>query len=268
LRTHTSQNAHKEFVVQQHLIDELLSGEGYVERDPLTDYDRKWALDTDLLVQFLQATQREEWDKLVAHYAASAEDTLFKQLDKELKSRGALDVLRNGIRIVPGIKFSLCYFRPASALEPKRIAEYEANILSVIKEVEYSEKHGNRIDIVLFVNGLPIATMEAKNTLTGTTFKHAERQYKSDRSPAGEPLLTFKRGALVHFAFDEDNVSMTTRLANGRTRVLPFNRGRDGGAGNPDVDGECRVAYLYKSGDWGKATKSAASASVRRDGSF
>ena len=95
--------------------------------------------------------------------------------------------------------------------------------------------------------------MEAKNRLTGTTFKHAERQYKTDRSPAGEPLLTFKRGALVHFAFDEDNVSMTTRLANGRTRFLPFNRRRDGGAGNPDTDKEFRVAYLYSSGGWGEA---------------
>ncbi len=253
MTTHTASSAHKEFVVQQHLIDELLSGEGYVERDPLTNYDRKWALDTGLLVQFLQATQRDEWDKLAAHYSTSAEDTLFKQLDKELKTRGALDVMRNGLKIVPGIKFALCFFRPASGLSPQRIAEYEANILSVIKEVEYSRKHGNRLDIVLFVNGIPIASMEAKNTLTGTTFKHAERQYKTDRSPAGEPLLTFKRGALVHFAFDEDNVSMTTRLANGKTRFLPFNRGRDGGAGNPDVEGEFRVAYLYKSGDWGKA---------------
>ena len=204
-------------------------------------------------MQFLQATQRNEWDKLVAHYSISVDDTLFKQLDKELKARGALDVLRNGIKIVPGIKFALCFFRPASALSPQRVAEYESNVLSVMKEVEYSEKHGNRLDIVLVVNGLPIATLEAKNTLTGTTFKHAERQYKTNRSPAGEPFLTFKRGALVHFAFDEDNVSMTTRLANGKTRFLPFNRGRDGGAGNLDVEDEFRVAYLYKSGDWGKA---------------
>ncbi len=191
--------------------------------------------------------------KLTAHYSASAEETFFTQLAKALKDRGLLDVLRQGIKIVPGIKFALCYFRPASGLEPKRIAEYQANILSVMKEVEYSQKHGNRLDGVLFLNGLPIATLETKNLLTGSTFRHAERQYRKDRSPAGEPLLTFKRGALVHFALDEDNVSMTTRLANGKTRFLPFNRGRDGGAGNPDVDGEFRVAYLYRAGDWGKA---------------
>ena len=89
--------------------------------------------------------------------------------------------------------------------------------------------------------------MEAKNLPTGSTFRHAQKQYRDDRSPAGEPLLTFKRGALVHFAFDEDNVSMTTRLANSRTKFLPFNRGRDGGAGNPDIENEFRVAYLYRS---------------------
>ena len=88
--------------------------------------------------------------------------------------------------------------------------------------------------------------MRLKNLLTGSTFKHAEKQYRADRSPAGEPLLTFRRGALVHFALDEDNVSMTTRLQNGKTRFLPFNRGREGGAGNPDVRDEFRVAYLYK----------------------
>ena len=97
-----------------------------------------------------------------------------------------------------------------------------------------------------FLNGIPVATFEVKNLLTGQNVKHAEKQYRQDRSPAGEPLLAFKRGAIVHFAVDQDNVSMTTRLMNGKTRFLPFNRGRDGGAGNPDVPGENRVAYLYK----------------------
>ncbi|MBK5930121.1 type I restriction endonuclease subunit R [Halochromatium salexigens] len=244
---------HKEQVVQDHLITQLVTGEGYRQRDPATDYDRPLALDKALVIEFIQQTQPDAWAKLESHYTASAEDTFFTQLAKALKDRGLLDVLRQGIKIVPGIHFVLCYFQPASALEPKRVAEYEANILSVMKEVTYSTKNDNRLDIVLFVNGLPIATLEAKNRLTGTTFKHAEKQYRTDRSPAGEPLLTFKRGALVHFAFDEDNCSMTTRLANGKTRFLPFNRGREGGAGNPDIDGEFRVAYLYRSGTWGKA---------------
>ena len=249
---HSPDSVHKEIALQQHLVDQLLSGQGYEERAP-EDYDRALAMDRELVLRFVKATQADEWAKLEAHYTASAEDEFFKNLEKALKSRGALDVFRSGLKMIPGIKFSLCYFKPASALEPKRVAEYEANILSVIQEVEYSQRHGGRIDVVLFVNGIPVATMELKNLLTGSTFKHAERQYKKDRSPAGEPLLTFKRGALVHFAMDEDNVSMTTRLANGRTRFLPFNRGREGGAGNPDVEGDFRVAYLYRDGDWGKA---------------
>lgn len=249
---HSSYSTHKEIVLQEYLVAQLVSGQGYEERTP-DDYDRVSALDRELVVRFVKNTQPDEWSKLEAHYSASAEAEFFKNLEKALKTRSTLDVLRGGIKMIPGIKFALSYFKPASALEPKRVQEYEANILSVIQEVEYSQRHGNRIDVVLFVNGIPVATMELKNLLTGSTFKHAERQYKKDRSPAGEPLLTFKRGALVHFALDEDNVSMTTRLANGRTRFLPFNRGREGGAGNHDVENEFRIAYLYRDGDWGKA---------------
>lgn len=258
MSAHSSHNVHKEQVVQDHLIDQLVNGERYERREPETDYDRALAMDKAIVLRFVRDTQPREWAKLAGHYSASAADTFFAQLTKALKDRGLLDVLRQGIKIVPGIKFSLCYFRPASALEPKRVAEYQANIQSVMKEVEYSEKNGNRLDVVLFLNGLPIVTIEAKNLLTGSTFRHAEKQYRKDRSPAGEPLLTFKRGALVHFALDEDNVSMTTRLANGRTRFLPFNRGRDGGAGNADIEDEFRVAYLYRSGAWGDAVFSRA----------
>lgn len=246
-------SAHKEKVVQDHLINQLVTGQGYLRRDAKADYDRGLAIDRALVLRFLQDTQPDEWAKLVTHYATTAEETLFTQLTRALKDRGLLDVLRSGLKIVPGIRFSLCFFRPASGIEPKRIAEFEANILSVMDEVEYSQKHGGRLDVVLFLNGLPVATIEAKNLLTGSTFRHAERQYRTDRSPAGEPLLTFKRGALVHFALDEDNVSMTTRLQNGKTRFLPFNRGRDGGAGNPDFSGEFRIAYLYRDGPWGEA---------------
>ena len=249
----SAQTLHREQVLQDHLVAQLVGGEGYELRASNTDYDCALALDKAIALRFVRSTQSEEWVKLESHYSASAEETFFKQLEKALKDRGLLDVLRQGIKIVPGIKFALCYFRPASLLEPKRVAEYKANILSVMKEVEYSQKNGNRLDVVLFLNGLPVATLEAKNLLTGSNFRHAEKQYRKDRSPAGEPLLTFKRGALVHFALDEDNVSMTTRLQNGRTRFLPFNRGRDGGAGNPDVEDEFRVAYLYHSGDWGEA---------------
>lgn len=249
---HASSSAHRELLLQQRFAEELVSAQGYVERTP-EDYDRSLALDRALVLEFVKGTQAEEWRKLEAHYTGSAEDEFFKNLEKALKQRSTLDVLCTGIKMIPGIKFFLCYFRPASALEPKRVQEYEANILSLIQEVEYSQRNDNRIDCVMFVNGIPVATFEFKNVMTNTTFRHAEKQYRTQRPPAGEPLLTFKRGALVHFALDEDNVSMTTRLANGKTRFLPFNRGRDGGAGNEDIEDEFRVAYLYSGGEWGKA---------------
>lgn len=249
---HSRAAVHRETVLEQHLAGTLVQEHGYLERTP-DDYDRALAMDRDLVLRFVKETQAEEWAKLAAQYAAAAEAEFFKQLEKALKTRSTLDVLRQGIKLIPGIKFSLCFFKPASCLNPDLVRLYEASLLSVIRQVRYSTKNENAIDVVLFVNGLPAVTMELKNLLTGSSFRHAEKQYRSDRSPAGEPLLTFKRGALVHFAMDEDNVSMTTRLQNGRTRFLPFNRGRDGGAGNPDIEGDFRVAYLYADQPEGKA---------------
>jgi len=202
-------DAHKEMVLQEHLIEELVANQGYRRRVAQQSYDRAAAMDRALVIEFIQSTQAPAWQKLVDHYTASAEATFFTQLEKALKSRGLLDVFRQGIKIVPGIKFSLCYFRPASGLEPKRVEEYEANILSVSDEVEYSLKNSNRIDVVLFLNGLPVATLEAKNIMTGTTFRHAEKQYRKGRSPAGEPLLTFKRGALVHYVMAAQGMQMS-----------------------------------------------------------
>lgn len=244
-RTYSADTIHREDVVQYHLIDELAKNHGYRQRSSY-DYDRAVALDKAILMEFVKTTQTKEWQKLEEQYTTAAETEFFKQLDKALSQRGTLDVLRSGIKLVPNIKIVLCFFKPASGLNDDLLRLYNANILSVIDELEYSAKNDNRIDIGLFVNGIPLATLECKNTFTGTTFRHAETQYRKDRSPAGEPLLTFKRGALVHFALDQDNVSMTTRLNNGKTRFLPFNRGRDGGAGNPDAIDDFRISYLYK----------------------
>jgi type I restriction enzyme R subunit len=252
MTAHSSHNVHKETVLEEHLVAQLIAGQGYKQRMP-EHYDRASALDREIVLRFVKGTQPGEWQKLEAQYAASAEPEFFNQLDKALKQRGTLDVLRQGIKLIPGIRFALCFFQPASSLNPDLVRVYQANILSVIRQVRYSQKNENAIDVVLFVNGIPVATCELKNLLTGSTFKHAEKQYRTDRSPAGETLLTFKRGALVHFALDEDNVSMTSRLMNGKTRFLPFNRGRDGGAGNPDIAGEFRVAYLYADQPEGRA---------------
>ena len=252
MTAYTMQTAHHEIAIEQHLVDQLVAAQGYIARKP-EDYDRPLAVDRELVLRFVKETQPGEWRKLEAQYTTAAEAEFFKQLEKALKTRGTLDVLRHGIKLVPGIRFSLCFFKPASGLNAALVSRYEANILSVIRQLRYSQRSENAIDVALFVNGLPVATAELKNRPTGTTFRHAEKQYRDDRSPAGEPLLTFKRGALVHFAMDEDHVSMTTRLTNGKTRFLPFNRGRDEGTGNPDIEGDFRIAYLYADQPEGKA---------------
>ena len=243
---------HTEYVVERRIVDGLVAHQGYEER-PNEAYDKALALDRDLVLRFVRDTQPRAWAALKAQYPTSAEEALFGRLEKALKERGTLGVLREGLKFVPSIEIALCHFRPASGLNPELMAAWKGNILSVMTQVRYSARSENAIDVVLFVNGLPVASIEAKNTLTGTSVRHAERQYRQDRSPAGEPLLTFKRGALVHFALDETHVSMSTRLRNGRTRFLPFNRGRDGGAGNPEVEDDFPIAYLYADQPEGRA---------------
>lgn len=250
---HTTADIHQEKVFEAHIVSCLTTEQGYIERDCPTHYDVALALDTELLFRFLKTTQPDAWQVLQDHYSAQAEAEVLKRLEKALKENPTHVVLRDGIKLVPNIRFALCYFKPASNLNPELVDLYEANILSVMRQVTYSSKNKNAIDLVTFVNGIPVATLEVKNLLTKQNFKHAERQYRKDRSPGGESLLTFKRGAIVHLAVDQDNVSMTTRLMNGKTRFLPLNRGRDGGAGNPDVPGENRTAYLYKDLPDGKA---------------
>jgi type I restriction enzyme R subunit len=253
-QTYTTADIHQETVFESHIVACLTAEQGYIERDCPSHYDVALALDTELLFRFLQTTQPEAWQTLEDHYSAQAEAEVLKRLDQALKQNPTHVVLREGIKLVPNIRFALCFFKPASNLNRELMRHYEANILSVMRQVYYSAKDPKKsIDIVTFVNGIPVATMEVKNLLTGQNVRHAEKQYRQNRSPAGEPLLTPKRGAIVHFAVDQDNVSMTTRLRNGKTRFLPFNRGRDGGAGNPDVPDENRVAYLYKDLPEGKA---------------
>ncbi|MGI9371858.1 MAG: type I restriction endonuclease subunit R [Hyphomicrobiales bacterium] len=244
--THTPSDIYRERAFEKHIVKCLVHDQGYIERSCETDYDVPLALDKELLIRFLKSSQPDAWQALENHYSGSAESALFKRLEQALRSQPTHKALRDGLKLVPNITLSLCYFKPASNLNPELTRLYEANILSVMQQVHYSARNRNAIDIVTFVNGIPVTTIEVKNNLTRQTVKHAEMQYRTDRPPAGEPLLTFKRGAIVHFAVDQNLISMTTRLMNGNTRFLPFNRGHDGGAGNPDVADENRIAYLYK----------------------
>ena len=186
-QTHSTADIHQEKVFEAHIVACLTADQGYIERDGAAQYVVAHALDTELLFRFLRTTQPEAWQTLEDHYSAQAEAEVLKRLDKALKDKPTHVVLREGIKLVPNIRFALCFFKPASNLNPDLTRLYEANILSVMRQVHYSAKDPKKsIDIVTFVNGIPVATLEVKNLLTGQNVRHAEKQYRQDRSAAGE----------------------------------------------------------------------------------
>jgi len=202
---------------------------GYHRSDP-KEYDRKRCLLPRDVLAFIYATQPKEWEKLKQHHSAEVKERFLARLAGEVARHGVLDVLRRGIKD-SGCRFRLAYFRPASGLNAELQRLYQANLFAVVRQFRYSEKNENSLDLVLFLNGLPLFTAELKNPFTGQNVQDAMRQYRFDRDPK-EPLLAFRR-CLAHFAVDPDLVYVTTRLAGAQTRFLPFNQGKFGGAGNP-----------------------------------
>ncbi len=196
------------------------------------DYDRALCLLPRDVLDFVLATQPKEWLRLSQHHGADAEQRFLKRVSAEIGRRGALDVLRNGLKD-SGVKFRLAYFRPASGLNEETRRLHAANLFGVVRQLRYGERHEKSLDLALFLNGVPIFTAELKNPLTGQDVEDAIRQYKTDRDPR-EPLLAYGR-CLAHFALDPDLVYVTTKLNGAKTRFLPFNQGKYGGAGNPPV---------------------------------
>lgn len=232
----------KEITFENEIEYTLIENGGYVKGDP-KNYNREYAIDTVLLFEFLQNSQPKEWEKLVTKHGSNLEVNFLKKLYKDLDIHGMLNILRHGIVDAPA-KFSLCFFKPASGMNQTNLALYEKNILSITRQVHYSLKNENSVDVVLFINGLPFSTIELKNAITGQTVENAKKQYMHDRDPR-ELLLSFKSRCLVHFAVDADEVWMTTRLKNVDTYFLPFNKGNNGGKGNPVGDGTYRTSYLW-----------------------
>jgi len=218
---------------------------GYRRRNP-EEYDRALCLLPRDVVDFVLATQPAEWKKLEQHHGSAVREQFLGRLSAEIARRGALDVLRNGIKDM-GCKFRLAYFRPASGLNEEMRRLHAANLFSVVRQLRYSTMNEKSLDLVLFLNGIPIFTAELKNPLTGQDVEDAIRQYKTDRDPR-EPLLAYGR-CLAHFAVDPNLVYVTTHLQGAKTRFLPFNRGKFGGAGNPPVPPTQQgyaTAYLWE----------------------
>jgi type I restriction enzyme R subunit len=205
---------------------------GYRKRGA-KEYDTALCLMSRDVTDFVLATQPKEWQQLAQHHGAAVKEQFLKRLAAEVERRGALDVLRNGLKD-SGVKFRLAYFRPASGLNEETRRLHAANLFAVVRQLHYSEKDTSKsIDLTLFLNGIPIFTAEIKNPLNGQDVEDAIRQYKNDRDPR-EPLLAYGR-CLAHFAVDPDLVYVTTHLTGQKTRFLPFNQGKYGGAGNPPV---------------------------------
>lgn len=230
---------------EEQIYDSLTSEEGgYIPRESF-HYDAALCMDPEMVVSFIQATQPEEWEKLRKAYRnADVRDAFLKRLAAEVADRGVLDVLRNGLKD-RGARFRMAYFVPSSGLNPDLIKKYQANHFSVIRQVFYeAEGSMKSLDLGIFLNGLPIFTVELKNALKGQTVENAIRQYKFTRDPR-EPLFTFGR-CLAHFAVDTDLVYVTTHLQGKDTFFLPFNIGKYGGAGNPPRLDDFDTAYLWQ----------------------
>src|SRR6266511_2644050 len=239
----------KEIAFEDAIVESLVTRSGYT-LGTTTHYDPAVALDTAELFTFVGATQGDDWEELVKRNGGDpdlAQRRFVERLAKQIDERGTIDVLRHGVEDL-GVEIRLAYFRPASGLNPDLEAKYDANRLTVIRQLRYAPEHANAIDLVLFVNGLPVATAELKNPLTHQTVDHAMAQYRTDRDPK-DALLG--RRALVHFAVDPDLVMMTTKLEGRATRFLPFNRGSDPGAmacgkGNPPNPEGYATSYLWE----------------------
>jgi type I restriction enzyme R subunit len=211
-------------------IEESLLQSGY-QRRTSTDYNPALCLIPQDVFDFIQATQPKEWQKFKTQYGDDAHTKLLKRLAEVIKNRGTLEVLRKGIK-ANGCRFKLAYFKPASSLNEETQKLYQANFFSIVRQLHYSKKTpAKSLDLALFLNGLPLFTAELKNPFKGQNVEHAVKQYQSDRDPR-EPLFTFGV-CLSHFAVDPDLVYMTTHLQGNKTRFLPFNQGKNGGAGNP-----------------------------------
>jgi len=234
---------HREIAFEAAIEDYLLQRGGYAKADP-ANFDRERAVDPAVLIPFIQETQPEAWAALEAIHGTDTTTVLLDDLAKAMDSHGSLSVIRHGFKCF-GKLFRVAYFAPAHGMNPDTQRLYAANRLTLTRQVHYSTAHEKSLDLVLSVNGLPVATAELKNRMTGQDVEHARHQYMDDRDPR-EKVFEFKKRTLVHFAVDPDLVYMTTRLAGRSTHFLPFNLGDGTGAGNPENPGGYKTAYLWE----------------------
>ncbi|WP_447946230.1 type I restriction endonuclease subunit R [Microbacterium lacticum] len=251
--------AHLESVLENE-IAEHLAANGWLYSPTDAGYDRELALFPEDVLGWLEDSQPTEFAKVVRPADTETQrdaagrgilSRLAKSLDNDpLKNGGTIRILHEGFSMVPqqggAVKFRLAQFRPATSNNPDTLAAYGKMRVRVMRQVHYSTRHPNKaLDLVLFVNGIPVATVELKTDFT-QPIGNAVNQYRFDRSPAGEPLFGFAKRSLVHFVVSNSEVQMTTKLAGPKTRFLPFNKGADEGAGNPVNPDGSASSYFWE----------------------
>lgn len=233
----------------EHDIEEYLTTKGGYEKGNPKFFDRKLALDVNTFTTFIKKSQPKQWERFEKIYGADSERQIIDRFCREVKMVGLLKVFRQGFTD-RGIKFRAVFFKPETTINPLTMAQYNANILHCTRQLHYSLQNENSIDIVLFINGIPVVSMELKCQFTGQNTDNAIKQYKFDRATK-DALFEFKKRVLVHFAVDLSNVYMTTKLEGANTYFLPFNQGSNGagnvgGKGNPVNSDGYDTAYLWE----------------------
>ncbi|MEK5061867.1 type I restriction endonuclease subunit R [Paenibacillus sp. FSL H7-0326] len=236
-------------IVFETAIEHALLQQGYLKGNP-AEFDSSLGLFRSRLITFLQETQPKHWAALQTIYGASVENSIIQSIIRTIKThpKGLIGFLRDsaqGKYKDRGIELRMFFMKPDNDFNPDATTNYKKNRLTVTRQVHYSIKNNNSLDVVIDLNGFPLVTMELKNPLTGQTFENAIHQYKRDRDPS-EPIFKFNERSLVHFALDTDEIHMTTELKKDKTYFLPFNKGDGYGKGNPIHESGYKTTYLWE----------------------
>ncbi len=239
--TDTSEKGFQKFITNY-----LVTEQKFIESTP-TEFDREFCINTKQVLAFIEATQKEAYEMI----QKKGERSFLVRLDAKIKEVGVIEVLRKGVKHLREKPIDLFYRKPSSNYNPKDAARYAANVFSVTQELKYSLSHENRLDLTVFVNGIPVITCELKNPLSGQYVQNGIRQYQNDRDPK-EKLFSFAR-CMVHFAADTEQVFMCSELKGKASSFIPFNKGlNDGkatppfGAGNPVNPNGLKTHYLWE----------------------
>ncbi len=229
-------------------IQQTMSARGW-QAGSAERWDKRIGIFPPYAIDFIKETQAVLWSQMEKQHGAELEKKIIEAFVKERDGKGVLHVLRHGFKFY-GKTFRIAYFKPAHGLNEETLSLYTKNKLTVTRQIPCHINNNSTVDIVLSLNGIPVATIELKNPSTGQTWRNAVQQYKSDRDPRA-PLFQFKKGALVHFAADPDEVHMTTHLNREKTFFLPFNRGShpgeiECGKGNPQHPSGHRTGYFWE----------------------